>query len=141
MQRKCALNLCHPCCLPLPPLVVILAAAFAFVCVARAGHNERKRTKIADEQRRAKRADLTIEHNIPAQTQIPTNVGQKLLRAHMGQLTLLTVEWTEWTGWTSWTSWTLDIPDSWTRGQPWWLECWPWPVGHVPWTKVISASQ
>lgn len=84
MQRKCALNLCHPCCLPLPPLVVILAAAFAFVCVARAGHKERKRTKIADEQRRAKRADLTIEHNIPAQTQIPTNVGQKLLRAHMG---------------------------------------------------------
>jgi len=36
-------------------------------------------------------ADLTKEHNIPAQTQIPTNVGQKLLRAHMGQLTLLTV--------------------------------------------------
>jgi len=76
-------------------------------------------------------ADLTKEHNIPAQTQIPTNVGQKLLRAHMGQLTLLTVEWTDRQDILD-TQDILDIPDKWTRGQLWWLECWPWPVGHVP---------
>lgn len=69
-------------------MVVILAAASAFVCVAknRAKNNKKSTsTKKSQMSNVGSSADLTMEHNIPAQTQIPTNVGQKLLRAHISE--------------------------------------------------------
>lgn len=70
-------------------MVVILAAASAFVCVAKNRAKSTKKnstsTKKGQMSNEGPSADLTIEQNIPAQTQIPTNVGQKLLRAHISE--------------------------------------------------------
>lgn len=126
MQRKCALNLCHPCCLPLllSPLLQLLSLVVVVACCCvfslfffvAPGHTNKN--KSADLTRARECAIFELKHK--SQLMWPENFCVPIDRA---QLTLLTVEW-------RWTE--KDSARARERqrqpGSSLWSKCWPWPA-------------